>query len=164
MLAATGNDANDDDRSIDAWLQRWVYSCPHQNITVEGMFNIMDAVAAVGGPRLGAVEKENRVKGLCSVVMSQRVKELSPKTGKPKQHHTTRANVQLAVDGAIKLATAYTADVAVRANGVPKRQLEDPLLSQQKAAAHSKPERRQPHDAAAVGRGLVVRAGTYCKR
>ena len=160
-LAATGQ--LPDDSPLQEWLAHWVSSCPHQNVAVEGLFNIMDGVAAVGGPRLGPVEKERRVKGLCNIVLSQRAHEHSPKTGKPKQHHTTRLNVRRAIDGAIKVASAYTLDVAERANGVSKRQLENPLLTQSKAAARSKPERRKKYNQAEEARLLVVpRAGTFC--
>ena len=105
-LAATGQHC--DDSPLNDWLCQWVSSCPHQNLAVEGLFNIMDAVACVGGPRLGAVEKEIRVKALCNVVLPQRVQELSPKTGKAKQHHTTRANVRRAAEFGCRRRTPGT--------------------------------------------------------
>ena len=124
----------------------------------------MDAVAAVGGPILGAVEKENRVKGLCNVVLSQREPEMSPKTGKPKKHHSTRSNLKRALDSAARLAGSYTPEVAARATEVAKRALEHPLVAHQKAAKHSRPEHRQGYDAKSSGVALVVpRAGGYVK-
>ena len=113
---------------------------------------------------MGSVEKETRVKGLCNVVLSQRAAEISPKTGKPKQHHTTRAALTRAVAGAVTVAATYTADVAERAKRVAKRKVEDPLVAQQKAAQHSCPDRRAAYEPKTTGFALVVpRGGSFLK-
>ena len=130
---------------------------------IESVFNHMDAVAKVGGPRLGITERESRVKGLCSNVLAQRPTE-STSSGVTKQYHHTKSHLQQVAELVTANAEMYTPAVLVEASAVPKRPAPDVAQAHRTAAARANPAMRAPYKAAEEAKTLVFsRTGKYCQ-
>ena len=76
--------------ALTDWLDNNAFNMPHTNLCVEGMFSIMDYVAAVGGPTMSAGALDARTVNHYNNIQQERPKETVEETGKRK--HTTTQN------------------------------------------------------------------------
>ena len=164
VFARSGDIAAEDVGVLRQWLRATAHCCPHSNLNVENLFNIMDCVSAVGGPNLSTVVKEERVKGLCNNVLQKRPLEVSPQTGKKRAYHYTTEHLSQVVRSVDTATATYTADVAEKAGAVPKRKPVDHAQGHKDDAKRAAPSRRKPFvPEQAVQEVVVPRAGRYCR-
>ena len=137
------------------WVRQNVYSLAHQNQAVEGLFNVMDDLAAVGGPRLHKSSLDARMKAYVNEVMATRPAQDRDATGRKKQYHFTKEVVSQIASNTMECATKYTDDLMGRALADP-RPAPDYVAAATAAAAHSDPSRRAQYDAVAEAAKLAV--------
>lgn len=143
-------------------MQENAFALPHNNQDVEGTFNIMDDLAAVGGPVMSKSTLDIRMKAYVNQVLAERPVDARGPSGKRKQYHWTKQQCKRITAATVNKAVLYPEPVLAQLQDGDIRALPSAVDAFDEAALHAQPSRRADYSAADEAIALAVPMAGKC--